>query len=93
MAGRIWVIDREAYTERRAIMEVEGVESLEASRVASVCGYRTQLSEVATEAANGDWEPAREWIAETALRYGQSTADELVSEIDANIEAAMVWRR
>lgn len=93
MAGRIWVIDREAYVERRAIMEIEGVDSLTASREASDYGYGTRLSKVATQAANGDWEPARAWVAETAKRFGQEVADELVEEIDANIEQARIWRR
>lgn len=69
MAGRIWVMDREAYVERRAIMEVEGVDSLTAARDASDSGYRTRMSKAATEAANGDWEPAREWVAEIAKRF------------------------
>lgn len=94
MAGRIWVMDREAYLERRAIMEVDGeMSSLEASREASEYAYHSPLGMVATEAANGNWEPARAWVAKIAARYGQNASDGLVSEIDANIEATMALRR
>jgi cobalamin biosynthesis Mg chelatase CobN len=86
-------MDREAYVERRAIMEVEGVDGLTASREASDYAYHTRLGRVATAAANGNWEPAREWCAELAERYGQEAADDLVSDIEANIEAVMAWRR
>ncbi len=41
---------------------------------------------MATEMANGDPEPARQWITETAARWGQETADKLVREIDLNID-------
>ena len=90
--GRIWVIEREAYAERRAIMELDGIDPLTASRDASDYAYRTRLSRVATAMANGDPEPAREWVAETAARWGQDTADELVREIDLNIEIALEGR-
>lgn len=93
-AGRVyWVMEREAYVERRAIMEVEGTDSLEASRVASEHAYHTRLGRAATAAANGDWELAREWCAQIAERYGQHVADDLVREIDDNIEASLAWRR
>lgn len=86
-------MDREAYIERRAIMEVEGVDGLAASREASDYAYHTRLGRAATAAANGNWEPAREWCAEIAQRFGQNVADELVQEIDDNIKMARVWRR
>lgn len=80
--------------ERRAIMEVDGeMSSLEASREASEYAYHTRLGMVATEAANGNWEPARAWVAVIAKRYGQDAADGLVSEIDASIESTMALRR
>jgi hypothetical protein len=86
-------MDREACSERRAIMEVEGADALTASRVASECAYHTKLGRVATAAANGDWEPAREWCAQVAKRYGQDVADDLIREIDQNIEMVLVGKR
>jgi hypothetical protein len=59
--GKIWVMDREAYLERRAVMEVEGVNGLEASRVSSDYAYRSRMGVVLTAAANDDWEPAHAW--------------------------------
>lgn len=88
------MMEREAYVERRAIMEIEGKESpLSASRDASDYAYHTRLGKVATAMANGDPEPAREWVAEIAARWGQGFADELVREIDLNIEIALAARR
>lgn len=86
-------MEREAYVERRAIMEVEGTDPLTASRVASEYAYHTRLGRVATDAANGNWEPAREWCAELAKSHGQHAADDLIRDIDDNIEAALAWRR
>lgn len=86
-------MEREAYVERRAILEFEGVDPLTASRDASDYAYRTRLSAVATAMANGDPEPARKWVTEIAARWGQDTADELVREIDLNIEIALNARR
>jgi hypothetical protein len=74
-------------------MEAEGVDALTASRVASEYAYRTRLGRVTTAAANGDWEPAREWCAEVARRYGQDVADDLIREIDRNIEIASLGKR
>lgn len=91
--ARVYVMERDAYIERRAIMEVEGVDGLTASREASEYAYHTRLGRVATAAANGDWESAREWCAELAERYGQDAADNLISDIDGNIELALAWRR
>lgn len=92
--GRVWVMEREAYVERRAIMEIDGKEApVEASRVASEYAYHTTLGKVATAMANGDPEPARKWVAEIAARWGQGFADELVEEIDLNIEIALNARR
>ena len=88
------MIEREAYVERRAIMEIDGkVPPLEASRDASAYAYQTTLSKAATAMANGDPEPAREWVTKIAARWGQSVADELVEEIDLNIELALEARR
>jgi len=93
MAGKIWVMDREAYAERRAILELNGASGLDASRDAADYAYHTRLSVVATAAVNGDWEPAREWCSQAAERFGQDIADQLIEEIDSSIEAVMVWRR
>lgn len=84
---------REAYEERRAIVEVEGADALTASREASEYAYHTRLGRVATSAANGNWEPAREWCTEIAARFGQDVADELIREIDQNIEASTDLKR
>jgi hypothetical protein len=92
--GRIWVMEWEAYIERRAIMEIDGNEPpLSAGREASAYVYHTRLGMVATGLANGDPEPARKWVAETAARWGQDTADELVRDIDRNIETSLQARR
>lgn len=92
--GSVWVMEREAYVERRAIMEIDGAEApVESSRVASEYAYHTTLGKVATAMANGDPEPARKWVAATAARWGQRVADELVDEIDLNIETALKSRR
>jgi hypothetical protein len=88
-----WVMDRPAYNERRAIMEVEGCDGLTASREASDCAYKTRFGRVCTAAANGDWEPAREWYTEVLTRFGRHEADELIADIDANIECELKWRR
>jgi hypothetical protein len=94
MAARFyWVMEREAYAERRAIMEVEGMDPINASRVASDYAYNTRLGKAATAAANGNWEPAREWCAEIAARYGQDTADELIREIDQISQASLALKR
>lgn len=94
MAGRVyWVMETEAYVERRAIMEIEGVNPMDASRAAADYAYHTRMGKVATAASNGDWEAARAWCAEVATRYGQEVADDLVGEIDENIEVALKWRR
>lgn len=87
-------MEREAYVERRAIMEIDGgVDGLTASREASEYAYHTRFGKVATAAANGNWEAARAWCAELAERYGQEAADNLISDIDGNIELELRWRR
>ena len=85
-------MEREAYAERRAIMEVEGMDAVNASRAASEYAYNTRLGKAATAAANGNWEPARKWCAEIAARYGQDAADVLIREIDQNIEVSLVLK-
>lgn len=75
-------------------MELDGAETpLDASRAASEYAYHTTLGRVATAMANGNPEPAREWVTEIAARWGQHVADELVREIDLNIEVALDGRR
>ena len=94
MSRSYWVMDRYAYTERRAIMEIDGgCDGLAASREASDCAYQTRFGKVCTAGASGDWEPAREWYVEIAARFGRDTADELIRDIDDNIEAELQWRR
>ena len=86
-------MDREAYEERRAILEFEGTRPLAASRDASDYAYRARLSMAATAMANGDPQPARVWVMETAVRWGKEVADEFVREIDRNIDRVMEGRR
>ena len=86
-------MDREAYAERRAIMEVEGIDSLTASRVASECGYYSRLGRVATAMANGDQEPAEAWRAEIATRFGHDAGDELIRDIEQLVKAELAFRR
>lgn len=92
-ATPLWIMDREAYNERRAIMEIENCGALTASRAASDYAYNTRFGKVATEASNGNWEPAGEWCAEIAERFGKKAADQLIGDIDDAIEAEVKWRR
>jgi hypothetical protein len=92
--GRIWVMEWEAFIERRAIMEIDRNEPpISAAREASAFAYHTRLGMVATELANGDPESARKWVAEIDARWGQETADELDRDIDRNIETSLQARR
>jgi hypothetical protein len=92
---RIWVIDREACEERRAIIEVEGNSGdlMSPAREAADYAYKTRFGIVATAAANGDWEPARAWCAEIEKRFGSGAAIGLMRDIREAIEAEIKWRR
>ncbi len=92
--GRVhWIMDREAYLERRAIMEVEGVDPLTASRAATDYAYQTRLGKAATAMANGDRKLAEEWRAEIAGRFGQDVGDELMRDIEQLVETELAFRR
>jgi hypothetical protein len=91
--GQKWVMDRDAYQERRAIMEVEGADGLTASREASDCAYATRMGVVCTAGANRDWAPARAWCREIAARFGIDMAHALMKDINAMIETELNWRQ
>lgn len=91
--GQKWVMDREAYQERRAIMEVEGADGLTASREASDCAYATRMGVVCTAGANRDWAPARAWVREIAARFGYATARAVIKDIRVTIETELKWRQ
>jgi hypothetical protein len=70
---RQWVMDREAYNERRAIMEVNKASDatcLDIARHASDVAYKTRFGQVCTDAANGDWTAAEAWMKEIRGRFG-----------------------
>ncbi len=90
---RKWVMDREAYLERRAIMEVEGVEPLPASREAADAAYATRMSQVCTAAANGDWTLARIWCRELASRFGRELARATWEDVKENLRIELQWRQ
>jgi len=93
-----WVLDHEAYQERLAIMlESLGSESspppadqisLAASEAAE-CAYRTPFSIVATKAARGDWEPAKELCRGERDRHGDRHARELMRAIQEAVRAKL----
>lgn len=82
-----WVMDDEAYKERRAIIEVECPElSVDwASRLASEDAYRTPLSVAMTQAARGNWEPAKELCRRARERFGEGLAMEVWREIRGKV--------
>jgi hypothetical protein len=90
---RYWVLDRDAYNERRFIMEVEGVDGLTASREASAVGYATRFGRAATWAANDRWRLARKWCEKIATRFGPETAAAVMRDIEDTIEQELKWRR
>ena len=93
---RYWVMDREAYCERRAIMEVNKdpeVSYLDISRGASDIAYKTRFGRVCTDAANDDWTAAETWMKEIRERFGVQAATDVLTDIWATIEEELRWRR
>lgn len=88
-----WVMDREAYDERRAIMEVEGVKSLDASREAADAAFATRMGIACTAAANGDWTAARVWCRELANRFGYEMARATWDDLKENLRNELQWRQ
>lgn len=91
MARRYFITDREAYAERVAIMlEGQGPEetfaTMEPYRTAGDAAYQTRFAVVASAAANGDWEPAREWCRQERDRFGDDLARELMRDIQRTVE-------
>lgn len=88
-------MDREAYAERRAIMEVDAPdnEPMTAAREAADYAYKTRFGVVATAAANGDWQPARAWCAEISKRFGADTGAAVMRDIEEAIKAELDWRQ
>lgn len=70
--AQIWILDREAFNERAAIMiEDGGLPIYEAHSAAADLSYRTPLALAATEAARGDWEPAKALCRKQPEGYGR----------------------
>jgi hypothetical protein len=82
-----FVMEYEAYAERRAILEVEGAKPLDAARDAADYAYATRFGVAATAAARGDWEPAREWCREERARFGEELARALMRDIQTAVKA------
>jgi hypothetical protein len=83
------VIDREAYLERKAIMEESGVDPIEATQAATVCGYNTGFALACTALANGDDGPARELCRREARVHGREWAERLRDAIKEAVAEAM----
>jgi hypothetical protein len=89
-------MDREAYRERCAIMDVNKAPELtylDISRDASDMAYKTRFSRVCTDAANGDWTAAETWMKEIRERFGVQTATDVLTDIWATIDEELRWRR
>lgn len=76
MPARV-VIDREAFHERKAIMEEAGVDPIQAAQAASVEAYNTGFALAATALANGDDGPAKELCRREARAHGREWAERL----------------
>jgi hypothetical protein len=73
---KIYVMDREAYEERRAIMEVEnpGMDLMRIVSVATEAGYKTALSKVLSAIANDEEEDVTRFFADYCKREGHAAA-------------------
>ena len=85
-----FILDRDAYMERRAIME----EALHVDRPnatlhdmqqiwheAAESGYRTTFAQVATSAARSDWEPAKAFCRRLREQFDDGLAREVMRDI------------
>lgn len=97
------VIDRYAYEERLAIMEVEHLQTHESIEhyegtsmrsAASNSGYATPYSKALTAAADNNWEPAKELCRKARETFGEDLARELMRDIQEEVKAALLlWKR
>jgi hypothetical protein len=94
---QLFIIDRETFEERLAIVLAEcepaKIDYMDAFRLASQAAYSTRLSRVASAAAMGDWEPAKEWCRQERARLGEPTARELMRSIQKVVRDEMEWKR
>lgn len=71
------VIDRDAFAEKKACLEADGVDPIQASQWASMVAYNTGFALAATALANGDDKPARELCRREAQKHGREWAEGL----------------
>lgn len=89
---RPYVLDREAYFERMAIMMESDIDAMEASRMATDSAYQTPLALSATAAIRGDWEPAKNLCRVERDKHGEARGRELMRSIqDAINEHKKLW--
>jgi hypothetical protein len=87
-----YVLDREAYQERMAIMMESGIDPMESSRMATDDAYKTPLALAAKAAVLGDWEPADALCRVERDKHGEAHARELRRSIqDAINEHKKLW--
>lgn len=93
-----WVLDREAYHERMAIMmealmaEHPSPTQHQLSMVtseASESAHKTPFAVAATAAARGDWEPAKALCRGERSRRGESAGRELMRAIQDAVREKM----
>lgn len=93
MQPKIYITDREAFHERMAIMLEDGSTHVTTvSSTATECGYQTVYGRVATAAANGDWQPAKDYCRREAHILGEEGAKDLMRQIQADIRDTMLIR-
>lgn len=81
MPARV-VLDRDAYHEKFACLLEDGVDMTIAMQWASVVGYNTPFSLVATAMLNGDAGPAKEMCRREQSVHGRAWAVELWKAIE-----------
>lgn len=75
------VIDRDAFAEKKACLEADGVDPIQASQWASMVAYNTGFALAATALANGDDKPAKELCRREMRIHGKPWALELWNSI------------
>jgi hypothetical protein len=88
-------MDREAYDERLAIMQVEAGEGdnlMHLRQVAADAAYHTRFALAATEGANGNWDAAKEWCCELRERFGDQMARDLMRDLQQAVKDEMKRR-
>ncbi len=90
MPNRVRVIlDKEAFWERKAIMEESGVDPIQAAQAATVEGYNTAFALAATALANGDDRPAKELCRREMAAHGKQWALELWAAIREAVDESV----